>query len=37
MNAGGDRHGKVFSPDIWWIGFKMNRSGSEIQILQMYS
>ena len=27
----------LFSPGIWWIGFKMNRSGSEVQILQMYS
>ncbi|MCL6286063.1 hypothetical protein M3P21_21345, partial [Ruegeria sp. 2012CJ41-6] len=22
-----------FSPGIWWIGFRMNRSGSEVQIL----
>jgi hypothetical protein len=28
---------KLFSPGFWWIGFKMNRSGSEVQILQMYS
>jgi hypothetical protein len=27
----------VFSPGIWWIVFKMNLSGSEVQILQMYS
>jgi len=27
----------VFSPGIWWIGFKMNLSGSDVQILQMYS
>ncbi len=27
----------VFSPGIWWIGFRMNRSGSDVQILQMYS
>jgi hypothetical protein len=35
-NAGGFAS-EVFSPGIWWIGFKMNRSGSEVQILQMYS
>lgn len=28
---------KVFSPGIWWIGFRMNRSGSDVQVLQMYS
>jgi len=28
---------QVFSPGIWWIGFRMNRSGSDVQILQMYS
>jgi len=27
----------VFGPGIWWIGLIMNLSGSEIQILQMYS
>ncbi len=27
----------VFSPGIWWIGFRRKRAGSEIQILQMYS
>jgi hypothetical protein len=27
----------VFSPGIWWIGSRMNRSGSDVQILQMYS
>jgi len=27
----------VFSPGIWWIGSTMNRSGSEVQILAMYS
>lgn len=27
----------VFSPGIWWIGFRMNRSGPDVQILQMYS
>jgi hypothetical protein len=26
----------VFSPGIWWIGSRMNRSGSDVQILQMY-
>ena len=35
-NAGGFAS-EVFSPGIWWIGFKMHRSGSEVQILQMYS
>jgi hypothetical protein len=29
--------GYVFSSGIWWIGFKMNRSGSDVQVLQMYS
>ncbi len=28
---------QVFSPGIWWIGSRMNRSGSDVQILQMYS
>jgi toxin FitB len=28
---------KVFSPGIWWIGWRMNRSSSDVQILQMYS
>jgi len=27
----------VFSPGIWWIGLRMNLSGSDVQILQMYS
>jgi phage/plasmid-associated DNA primase len=27
----------LFSSGIWWIGFKMNRSGSDVQVLQMYS
>lgn len=27
----------LFSPGIWWIGFRMNLSGSDVQILQMYS
>ena len=27
----------VVSPGIWWIGFRMNLSGSDVQILQMYS
>jgi len=27
----------VFSPGIWLIGSRMNRSGSDVQILQMYS
>lgn len=27
----------MFSPGIWWIGSMMNRSGSDVQILQMYS
>ncbi len=27
----------VFSPGIWWIGSTMNRSGSDVQILVMYS
>lgn len=27
----------VFGPVIWWIGSRMKRSGSEVQILQMYS
>jgi hypothetical protein len=28
---------RLFSPGIWWIGLTMNRSGSEVQILQTYS
>lgn len=28
---------QVFSPSIWWIGLRMNFSGSDVQILQMYS
>ena len=28
---------QVFSPGIWWIGLRMNRSGSDVQVLQMYS
>ena len=28
---------EVFSPGIWWIGSRMNLSGSDVQILQMYS
>jgi hypothetical protein len=27
----------LFSPGICWIGCKMSLSGSEVQILQMYS
>ena len=27
----------VFSPGIWWSGFRMNLSGSEVQHLQMNS
>jgi hypothetical protein len=27
----------LFSPGIWWIGFKMSRSGSDVQVLLMYS
>jgi len=27
----------VFNPGIWWIGLRMNRSGSDVQILAMYS
>ncbi|MEP4926184.1 MAG: hypothetical protein ABJT31_00270 [Hyphomicrobiales bacterium] len=27
----------MFSPGIWWIGFEMYRSGSEVQILQMHA
>lgn len=27
----------VFSPGIWLIGFSMNRSGSQVQTLQVYS
>ena len=29
--------GYLFSPGIWWIGLRMNLSGSDVQILQMYS
>jgi hypothetical protein len=25
----------VFGPGNWWIGYRMNRSGSEVQILQI--
>ena|GEM_PF-4363800 len=32
-----DQIRKLFSPGIWWIGSRMNLSGSEVQILQMYS
>ena len=28
---------KVFSPGIWWIGSRLNRSGSDVQHLQMCS
>lgn len=28
---------KGFRPGIRWIGFRMNRFGTEVQILQMYS
>ena len=35
--GGDDGIAEVFSPGIWWIGFKMNLSGSDVQILQMYS
>lgn len=31
------RSAEVFSPGNWWIGSMMNLSGSEVQILQMYS
>lgn len=27
----------LFSPGIWWIGSRMNRSGSEVHVLRMYS
>ena len=27
----------VFSPGIWWIGSRINRSGSDVHILQMLS
>jgi hypothetical protein len=27
----------LFSPGICWIGFRMNRSGCDVRILQMYS
>ncbi len=27
----------MFSPGLWWIGSRMTRSGSEVQVLQMYS
>lgn len=26
---------QAFSPGIWWIGFRMNRSGAVLRILQM--
>jgi hypothetical protein len=32
-----DETHKVFGPGIWWIGSMMKRSGSGVQILQMYS
>lgn len=32
---GGDA--EVFSSGIWWIGSRMNRSGSDIQSSEMYS
>ena len=28
---------QVSSPGIWWIGFRMNRSGSDVHVLQLYS
>ncbi|WCQ99871.1 hypothetical protein [Paracoccus aestuarii] len=28
---------ELFSPGICWIGFGMNLSGSDVQILRMYS
>jgi hypothetical protein len=37
MGLAGSAWPYVFSPGIWWIGLRMNRSGSEVQILQMYS
>jgi hypothetical protein len=30
-------HPYVFSPRIWWIGLRMSLSGSDVQILQIYS
>jgi hypothetical protein len=32
-----DYNAYLFSPGIWWIGFKMSRSGSDVQVLLMYS
>jgi hypothetical protein len=32
-----DSHGRLFSPGILWIAFRMSLSGSDVQILQMYS
>ena len=32
-----DGRAEVFSPGIWWIGLRMNLSGSEVQHLQMTS
>jgi hypothetical protein len=34
INTGGQDHRWL---GIWWIGSRMNRSGSEVQTLQMYS
>lgn len=28
--------GGLFSPGIWWLGLRMNLSGSAVWILQMY-
>ena len=30
------RRPQVLSPCFWWIGSRMNRSGSDVQILQMH-
>ena len=27
----------MFSPSVWWVGSTLNLSGSDVQILQMYS
>ena len=27
---------QLFSPGIWWMGFRKNLYGSDVQILQMY-
>jgi hypothetical protein len=35
--TGGIAAGDVFSPGIWWMGSTMNRPGSDVQILAMYS